>query len=83
MFGAWFWAFLLFSLPVFTVVFFCISLFRFISGRRRCKQDPGSVSPQNMATRGFLLGVSTVLMVILVLIVVGLIALLSGAIPFM
>lgn len=69
--------------PIFTIVFFDISLCRYIRGRRSNKQQPGSVSAGDMKNRLALLLISSAMMAVLLAVVGFVIGLLSRPISFM
>lgn len=72
-----------YAIPAAAVLFFFISLFRYLSGRHRNRRQPGSVSEQSMRTRRILLIISSVIAGILVAFVAALIALMMLAVAYM
>ena len=69
--------------PVLTAVFFGVSLYRYTSGRRRLRQDPDCIRSTNMEVRLGMLILSSAMLSIVVLAVIGLLILESLPIRFM
>lgn len=72
-----------FGLPLATLIWFVCSLLRYISARRREKNQPGSVSEFEMRSRKFNLVSSAVVCGILFAIVLGIVIMLTMAIAYM
>ena len=73
----------MFLVPVCAIIFFTVSLCRYISGRKQMEQNTGRISYAEMRMRRVLLIISSVLMLFPLFIIALLIALVTGAIPFM
>lgn len=71
------------GIPIAAIVFFVVSLCRFLSASKRNKLQPGSVDEQTIKTRKILLIVASVIAGILVAIVLSMVALLYMAVIFM
>ena len=74
---------LYYLIPVSALTFFAGSLIAFLAAKRKNKQTPGAYSPEQMLTRKICLIISSVILGILVLVVVGFIVLLMTAVAFM
>ncbi len=83
MFGVFIYDFLFFAIPIAAILFFVISLFRYCSAISKNKKIPGMFPPTEIKKRLILLIVSSVIMGVLLLIVIGFIALLFMAIAYM
>lgn len=83
MFGVFIYDFLFFSIPMAAILFFGISLYRYCSAISKNKKIPGTFPPAEIKKRLILLIVSSVIMGVLLLIVIGFIALLFMAIAYM
>lgn len=75
--------FLFFAIPTISVVAFGVSLYRYLSAKKKNKLSPGTLSAEDMAKRKTALIVFAVIAGILVAMVVGIIILLFTAIAFM
>ena len=79
--------FLLFLLyfcgPVSAVIFFTVSLVKFISGKAQNKKIPNSVHPNKMYVRKICLIISSIILGFFVAALIAIIILFSGAISFM
>ena len=75
--------YIFYGLPVLALVFFVISLWRFISAKRKNKIQPGSFPVEEIKRRKRLLVISSVIAGFFVVVIVGLIALLYTAVAFM
>ncbi len=71
------------AVPILSFIAFVITLVLYLSGRHKNKKAPGSVSSQSMKQRKILLIVSSVVLGILLLIVLGFMGLLLLAVAFM
>ena len=74
---------LFFALPLLTLGFFGISLFRYLSVRSANKKQSNTFSNDEVKKRKLLLVISSVIAGVFVAIVIGVIALLCMAIAFM
>ena len=83
MFGALIYDLLVFAVPVGILVFFVISLCRYLSARKQEREMPGSVEAQDLKNRKALLIVSAVMAGVLLAVTIGLIVLLYMAVAFM
>lgn len=77
-----FWLFLL-LIVVFIIGWFIVSLFEYISIKKRSKRSPQVFTKVQVALRLVSLIVSSVFLALLLMIVIGFIALITGAIAFM
>jgi hypothetical protein len=83
MFGVLIYDLLFFAVPVGILVFFAISLCRYLSARKQEREIPGSVEAQDLKNRKALLIVSAVMAGVLLAVTIGLIVLLYMAVAFM
>ncbi len=74
---------LFYLIPIGAIVFFCVSLIRFISARRKNKRIPGSYSEKQMMTRFILMIVSSVIVGIMLVSAIALVLLLFAALAYM
>ena len=74
---------LYYIIPLFAVLFFCISLFRYLYAKRRNKRIPGTYTDTQMKSRKVWLIVSSVVAGILAVVVLAFIGLLMMAVAFM
>ena len=74
---------LYYIIPLFAVLFFGISLFRYLYAKRRNKRIPGTYTDAQMKSRKVWLIVSTVVAGILAVVVLAFIGLLMMAVAFM
>ena len=74
---------LYFILPAASVVFFAVSLVRFLTARRKNKRIPGTFSEQQMKNRQICLVISSVIAGLFVLVIAAFAVLLFMAIAFM
>jgi sterol desaturase/sphingolipid hydroxylase (fatty acid hydroxylase superfamily) len=77
-----FWLFLLW-IVVFIIGWFIVSLFEYISIKKRSKRSPKEFTKVQVAIRLVSLIVSSVFLALLLMIAIGFIALITGAIAFM
>lgn len=70
-------------IPIALLALFFVSLFRYVSAKRKNKQLPGSFSDAEMTKRLIILIVLSVIVVSLIVIVVGLTALVYMAVAYM
>ena len=75
--------FLFFAIPTIAVIAFGVSLYRYLSAKKKNKLLSGTVSTEEMAKRKTALIVFAVIAGILVAMVIGIIVLLYTAIAFM
>lgn len=75
--------FLFFAIPTISVVAFGVSLYRYLSAKKKNKLSPGTLSAKDMTKRKASLIVFAIIAGILVAMVVGIIVLLFTAIAFM
>ena len=83
MFGVLIYDLLFFAVPVGILVFFVISLCRYLSARKQERELPGSVEAQDLKNRKAMLIVSAVMAGVLLAVTIGLIVLLYMAVAFM
>ena len=83
MFGVFIYDFLFFAIPVLSIIFFGISLYRFCSAKSANKKSPESFPPSEIKKLLILLIVSSIIMGALLLIVIGCIVMLFMAIAYM
>ena len=83
MFGVWIYDLIFFGIRVALVCFWAISLYRYLSAKKKNRAVPGSVSDSQLKTRKILLILSSVLAGVLVAIVLGFVLLLYTAVAFM
>lgn len=83
MFGVFIYDFLFFAIPIVAVLFFGISLYRYCSALSKNKKSPETFQPSEIKKRLILLIVSSVIMGVLLIIVIGFIALMFMAIAYM
>ena len=74
---------LYYIIPLFAVLFFGISLFRYLYAKRRNKRIPGAYTDAQMKSRKVWLIVSSVVAGILAVVVLAFIGLLMMAVAFM
>jgi len=74
---------LYYLIPASALVFFIVSLVRFVYARRKNKRSPGTYSEEAMKSRKICLIVSSVIAGILAAVVLGFIGLLMMAVAFM
>lgn len=83
MFGVLLYDVLFFSIPVILIVFFAVSLYRYVSAKNRNKAVPGTFAEDEMKRRKILLIASAFAAGILAAVVIGFAALLFMAVAFM
>lgn len=83
MFGVFIYDFIFFAVPAAAVLFFGISLYRFCSAKAKNKKIPEAFTADEIKNRLFLLNVSSVILGVLILVVIGLIILLYMAVAYM
>lgn len=72
-----------YGIPLAAIVFFVVSVYRYVKAKRANKRQPGTFSEEEVNSRKLCMIVSSVIMGILVLIVVGLAVLLFMAVAYM
>lgn len=72
-----------YGIPAAILVFFAVSLYRYLNARKRNKIQPGTVPEDEMSWRKMILVISSVILGILLVIVVGLAVLLYMAVAYM
>ena len=75
--------FLFFAIPTLAVIAFGVSLYRYLSAKKKNKLFPGTVSAEEMSKRKKALIVFAVIAGILTAVVIGIIVLLFTAVAFM
>lgn len=75
--------FILFGMPIILIIFFCVSIDRYISAKKQNKESPGTYSDTEIKKRKITLILSGVVAGIFVVIIIGLIVLLSMAVAYM
>ncbi len=83
MFGVLIYDILFFAIPIALLIFLGISIYRYVSARKRNARNPGTFSPSEMKTRKIILIIVSVLAGVFLAIVIGFIALLFMAVAFM
>ena len=78
-----FYLFLFIVPPVAILVFFIVSLCRFVSAKKKNKRSPGTFSNNQILLRTIALAVSSVFVLVPLALTVGIILLFTGAIAFM
>ena len=64
---------LFFAIPIASILFFIISLIRFLSAKKQNKQTPDTYSKKQITTRKIVMIISAVLMALFLIIVIGII----------
>ncbi len=72
-----------YGIPIATLVFFIISLCRYLSAKRRHRLDPASISEAQLKSRKTLMIVSLILAAVFVAVVIAFILLMLMAVAFM
>ena len=72
-----------YGIPLGAIAFFVVSLVRFCRGKKANKLTPGAVSPEEMRARKTMLVVSSVILGVLVVVVIGFTALIYMAVAYM
>ncbi len=83
MFGVLVYDSLFFTIPVVLLTFWGISIYRYVSAKKRNSKDPETFSPSEMKTRKIVLIIASILAGVFIVIVIGFIVLLFSAIAFM
>ena len=83
MFGIIIYDILFFAIPAIIIALLGVSIYRYVSAKRKNKLTPGTVSAEEMKKRKILLIVSAIIAGALVIVVIGFIALLFLAVAFM
>lgn len=83
MFGVLIYDILFSVIPAGALVFFGISLVRYLDAKRQNKQAPDTFSPEDIRRRLISLIVSSVILGVLAAVVIGFIALMFMAVAFM
>ncbi len=83
MFGILIYDILFFAIPVVLLTFLGISIYRYVSAKKKNAKDPETFSPSEMKTRKIVLIIASVLAGVFLVIVIGFIALLFMAVAFM
>ena len=80
-------AYMIFSLflaaPIAAIVFLVLSICRYASAKKQERQQPGSVSPEELKRRKVLLILASILSGVFLVIVLGFMALMFLAVAFM
>ena len=72
-----------FGMPLFTTVWFVVSLCRYLSAKKKNKQNPGTVPQKELRSRKILLILTAVLAGVFLAILLGLIAMAYMAVAYM
>ena len=80
---AFFVIFTVIVIPVAMLVFFIVSLCRFVSAKKKNRQAPGTFNKNQITMRTIALVVSSVLVLVPMALMIGIILLCTGAIAFM
>ena len=83
MFGIFFYDLLFFGMPVILIVFFGVSVYRYVSAVKQNKEVPGTYSPEEIKKRRTALIVSSVAAGVLAAVVIGFVCLLFMAVAYM
>lgn len=83
MFVAFLFVLLFFGIPSALIVLFGVSLYRYLSAKRKNRQVPGTFSPEEIKRRKTVLVVLSVMTGILLVVVIAFTVLLSMAIAYM
>lgn len=83
MFGIFFYDLLFFGMPVILIVFFGVSVYRYVSAVKQNKEAPGTFSPEEIKKLRTLLIVFSVAAGVLVAVVIGFVWLLFMALAYM
>ena len=83
MFGIILYDVIFFAVPAILLVFFAISLYRYISAKRENEETPDTFSAEEIKKRKIILIVASIIAATLVAIVIGFIAMLFMAVAFM
>ncbi len=83
MFGVYIYDILFFAIPIVLLTFWGISIYRFVSAKKKNARDPETFSSSEMKTRKIVLIIASVLAGVILAIVIGFIALLFMAVAFM
>ena len=71
------------AIPAIVIVLFGVSLYRYISAKKRNKNAPGTFPPEEIKKRKIFLIITSVILGVFVVVVIGFMALLFLAIAFM
>jgi len=83
MFGIILYDVIFFAVPALLLLFFGISLYRYISAKRENDETPGSYSIEEIKKRKIILIIASVIAGALIAVVIGFIAMLFMAVAFM
>ena len=83
MFGIILYDILFFAIPAIIIALLGVSIYRYVSAKRKNKLTPGTFSDEEMKKRKIWLIVSAIIAGALVIVVIGFIALLFMAVAFM
>ena len=72
-----------YAIPIASLIFFILSLYGFLSVRRKNKLEPGSIDAQTLKNKKIIFILASVIFGIMVAIVIALIVLISMAVSFM
>ena len=72
-----------YAIPIASLIFFILSLYWFLSVRRKNKLEPGSIDAQTLKNKKIIFILASVIFGIMVAIVIALIVLISMAVSFM
>ncbi len=75
--------FIYYAIPAAAIVFFFVSLFRFLSAKKKNRLEPGSVSRESMRLRTIMLILSSVIAGVLLAVVIGIVLLMMMAVAYM
>ncbi len=78
-----FYIIIFFGIPVAALVFFIVSLCRFISAKSKNKKNPGTFTAEEVKNRKWLLIISSLIVGVLVAVVIAFIAVISMAVIYM
>ncbi len=83
MFGILVYDILFFAIPAALLAFWGISIYRYISAKKKNAQAPGSFPAQELKKRKIILAITSVIAGVFLAVVLGFIALLFMAVAFM
>ena len=72
-----------YAIPIASLIFFILSLYWFLSVRRKNKLEPGSIDAQTLKNKKIIFILASVIFGIMVAIVIALIVLISMSVSFM
>ncbi len=83
MFGILIYDILLFAIPIVMLVFFGVSLYRYLTAKKKNEATPGTFSDEEIKRRKKILTIASVIVGVLVAIVIGFTILMFMAVAYM